>query len=116
MENDAILGWRGWSTVRRAQVVGAAIGALATIVLILMNYFHVSLGQQGRAAYYYFWLGMLSEYLVFKAGLSNVAPTWLWNTLSVILNTLFCYAVGTISGLIIATFRRTLGKSKHSKE
>jgi hypothetical protein len=101
MEDNGILGRRRWSTVRRAQVTAAVAGACLSLTVILLGKLDLWPSPHSRAGYYLFALGIMTHGLAAKTGLSDGAPVWQWNGLSLLLNTLFCFLLGTAIGWLL---------------
>ena len=109
MENPGILNWRGWSIVRKAQIVAASSGALITIgmPLILSSY------GIGPATYL---LLVIWEVILWPAGkicslfgwiwqFDGRGPLWIHTILATLTNTFLLSLVGTLIGLIVSTLR-----------
>ena len=52
LENAGILNWRGWFFARKAQVIGALVGASVTIAMPLI----VHLYGSGPSTFLFLWL------------------------------------------------------------
>ena len=104
MENPGILNWRGWSAVWKAQVVGAAAGALVTISMPLV----VNAYDGGALAFPLLWLG----WEVFSPAAvicrlfgwewqGSSGPSWVQATLAALTNAFLLSLVGTLIGWIV---------------
>ena len=109
MENPGILNWRGWSAVWKAQVVGAAAGALVTISMPLV----VNAYDGGALAFPLLWL----EWEVFSPAAvicrlfgwewqGSSGPSWVQATLAALTNAFLLSLVGTLIGWIVAKFKK----------
>jgi hypothetical protein len=107
-----VLKWGRWSFMRKAQVVAAMTGASLTIVMIILSPLDVGPPPHSVAGYYYFLFGLLTTHgLACEAGLTNDAPAWQWNGLSVVLNTALLFLVGTVIGFIGCLIRHRSQKT-----
>ena len=109
MENPGILSWRGWSAVRKAQVIGAVTGAVITVgmPLILKAY------DGGPFAFLllYLWSAVLSP-----AAATCYLFGWKWNILisegassvqmilAISTNALLLSLIATPIGLLLSKF------------
>ena len=109
MENPGILNWRGWSPVRKAQVIGAATGAVITVgmPLILKAY------DGGALAFLLLWF----EWQIFSPAAvicrlfgwewqGSSGPSWVQTTLAALTNAFLLSFVGTLIGWIVCKFKK----------
>ncbi len=102
---------RGWSVVRKAQVIGAAAGASMTIAvpLILKAYgngpdtfllvlcWAVVLGPAGGICKLFGW-----EWQI----LISKGPSWVQTVLAILTNAFLLFLVGTLIGWIVGKFKK----------
>ena len=109
MENPGILNWRGWSVVRKAQVVGAAAGALITISMSLV----VNAYNGGAFAFLLLWF----EWQIFSPAAvicrlfgwewqGSSGPSWVQTTLAALTNAFLLSLGGTLIGWIVGKFKK----------
>ena len=109
MENPEILNSRGWSVVRKAQIIGVLAGVLITLgmPLILKAY------DGGAFAFLLLWL----EWEIFSPAAvicrlfgwewqGSSGPSWLQTTLAALTNAVLLSLVGTLIGWIVAKFKK----------
>ena len=103
-ENAGILNWRGWPFVRKAQVVGAAAGALVTMSMPLV----VNAYDGGALAFPLLWL----EWAIFSPAAvicrlfgwewkGSSGPSLVQTTLAALTNAFLLCFVGTLLGWIV---------------
>ncbi len=105
MENPGILNWRGWSVVRKAQLIGALAGALITVglPLILKAY------DGGQFAFLLLWSCGLTLWPA--AEICNLfgwtwqiqisqGPSWLQTILAIVTNAFLLFLVGTLIAVL----------------
>ena len=115
MENPGILNQRGWSLVRKAQVIGASVGALITIGLPLILAAYAAYDGDGG------WFSMLLLWscaiVLWPASEISDLYGWTWEipigqapsllqmSLAILTNTLLLFLTGTLSGWIVSKFK-----------
>ena len=111
MENPGVLNWRGWSVVQKAQVIGAATGALITVgmPLILKAY------DDGQFAFLLLWSCGI---LLWPAGEICNLFGWTWrieisegpslvqSICAIFTNALLFFLFGTLIGWIIFKLKK----------
>ncbi|HMP84613.1 MAG TPA: hypothetical protein PKA41_18110 [Verrucomicrobiota bacterium] len=93
MKNRLILNWRSWSIVRKAQVVGASVGLVATLVFLLV--FAVTSPHEPFGFSWVLWF-------VF-CDLPLAIMRWTGITLGLIavINSLLCLTAGSVIGELL---------------
>jgi len=108
-----ILDWRRLSVVRKAQVIGAAAGALITISMPLV----VNAYDGGALAFLLLWL----EWEIFSPGavicrlfgwewLGSSGPSWVQTILAILTNAFLLSLVGTLIGWIVCKLKKPQGE------
>lgn len=110
MEDSRILNWRGWSPIRKTQVVVTALGFLLTAGLILQDVFPIEL-PHGALSRNLFDVALLlerpSEAIAHFLGIRENFGSWWWRGLEVSVNTVLAFATGTALGLLMTFVKRT---------
>ena len=107
MENPETPKRRGWSIVRKAQIITGVIGAFVTIIGMIPFPFLDNLSPHGAASNFRFDVVM---YLVTPTAIiadllgvdQGLLSGWIGLFTVVIVNTLLCIIIGTFAGLICA--------------
>jgi NO-binding membrane sensor protein with MHYT domain len=107
MENPGILKWRQWSVVRKAQVVGAAVGLLFPLGVTLLSavtgphelfdFYHV------LAAFAFALPLSIMRSLGFEAIIYNGENGYSWSTfaLAIVISSFLYFVAGTAIGLLM---------------
>ena len=109
---SGISNWRAWSTIRKAQIIAAVIGALVTLIMTYGTYLpHVlfpGVPPESPLPDFLFWL-----YLVLYAPTYHLCTlfgiaqgNWLLGPLEIVVNTSLCFLFGTILGLVLNALKK----------
>jgi hypothetical protein len=100
--------------VLRFGVGFAAVGGLLTLFMMLTITSEFGWDQHGTAAAIRFNVGMMlvapSITIGRALGVQEGINAWLWTTLAVVPNTIFCFAAGALTGMLAHLLRRGISK------
>lgn len=111
MENHGILNWRKWSTVRKAQVIGAVTGALITVgtPMLLIGCGMAGAGSSDSLLLRFYTLVLSPAYNIFqllrwswRGDISTALIPWL---LAILINSFLLFMGGTAVGWLLNKFR-----------
>jgi hypothetical protein len=93
----------------------AAVGAVITLLTVITATWGFGLDQHGRAAQFWFSLGMTvmapAMTIGDVLGIPYSASAWLWGLLAVTTNVVICFLIGTSVGVIARLIFRPTPKA-----
>jgi hypothetical protein len=107
MKNRALLTWRGWSLIRRAQVIGGILGAVATVIPLMANAWHLELPSHSAKSELVFTILMylmLPTIIFCRVFGIDANVSWIW-FLPIMLNAGICILLATLFGWVLSIFR-----------
>jgi hypothetical protein len=109
MENHGVLKPRRWSTVRKAQVIGAATGAILTAGLRVVLRASDFLGISRDLGIYLFWCDLLltvpTDRILTLTGMTGLSER-LALSLEILINSLILALIGSVIGLAVTRLKQ----------